>query len=145
MAVSPRLLRLLQPGLNRAYLYPATSSSQFHTCSSVCCLAGHNRVEPGSSSADGYGPATLTPQHSLQVFAAEPARADPEPDVELPHDLPFDPVPKRAFVPLDFNDPRAAFEPKSSFRLLRNWAVLSTCQIKPLVKPYAWCSGPALQ
>jgi len=41
---------------------------------------------------------------------------------------------KLAHVPLDFNDGRAAFISKSSLDIVRSWAVLSACQIQPLVQ-----------
>ncbi|KAK9799009.1 hypothetical protein WJX73_003308 [Symbiochloris irregularis] len=61
--------------------------------------------------------------------------AEPQP-IEQPEsepDLCFEPCPKTDFVPLNFDDPKAAYQSKSSVDLLRNLAVLSACQFEPLV------------
>lgn len=56
------------------------------------------------------------------VAAAVPVEVDDSYKEKLPH------------VPLNFNDAEAAFKSKTKLDILRTWAVLSTCQIQPLVK-----------
>ena len=63
--------------------------------------------------------------------AAEPAPAPeecvgPEPLLE-PHPAPKRRVPRQ--LPLDFDDPAAAFGAKSARELLLSWAVFSACQV----------------
>lgn len=41
---------------------------------------------------------------------------------------------KQQFVPLDFNDAQAAFVSKTNVDILRSWAVLTACQVQPLVE-----------
>lgn len=41
---------------------------------------------------------------------------------------------KLPHIPLNFNDAQIAFASKTTFDLVRTWAVLTTCQIEPLVE-----------
>lgn len=56
------------------------------------------------------------------VAAAVPVEVDETYKEKLPH------------VPLDFNDAKEAFKSKTKLDIIRTWAVLSSCQIQPLVK-----------
>ena len=72
------------------------------------------------------------------LAAAEPLREEEDPYHQEPHAEPsglFEPVQKREHQPLNFDDPRLAFQSKSTWQLLRNYGVLSMCQIKPVVRP----------
>lgn len=66
----------------------------------------------------------------LQALQAQPQPADEQPE------LCFEPPPERDFHPLDFNDPRAAYAAKNNLELMRTMAVLTSCQIKPLVSAF---------
>ena len=69
-------------------------------------------------------------------------RDDDDPYHQPVHEEPpFEPVQKREHVPLNFNDPRLAFASKTSGQLLRNYAVLSVCQIKPVVRAPVLAAG----
>ena len=79
-----------------------------------------------------------------EVLQGQQAAAQPQPaeeEAEAPVELSFEPVPKHDFVPLNFDDARAAYKSKSAFDLLRTYAVLSACQFRPLVccLPAAFC------
>lgn len=56
------------------------------------------------------------------VAAAVPVEVDESYREKLPH------------IPLDFDDAEEAFKSKSNLDIIRTWAVLSSCQIQPLVK-----------
>ena len=60
----------------------------------------------------------------IQNLAAVPERAvlDDSYKEKLPH------------IPLNFNDAQIAFASKTTFDLVRTWAVLTACQIEPLVE-----------
>ena len=64
------------------------------------------------------------------VNFAEPQPIEPQ---DSEPELCFEPCPKTDFVPLNFDDPKAAYQSKTSADLLRTIAVLSACQFSPLV------------
>lgn len=67
--------------------------------------------------------------------AAEPLREEEDPYHQEPlQELPFQPVEQKEFKPLDFNNPRLAYGTKTTAELVRNYLVLSVCQIKPVVR-----------
>ena len=58
--------------------------------------------------------------------------AQPQPVADDYDELSFEPAPKCDFVPLNFEDPKAAYQSKSNTDLLRTLLVLSACQFSPL-------------
>lgn len=59
---------------------------------------------------------------TVQLAAAIAERVEESYQEKLPH------------IPLNFNDARTAFASKLNLDIVRSWAVLSACQIQPLVE-----------